>query len=161
MHLKIPPALQVLIIALMMWSISRFTSVSFDFQGRQNLGWVVFYTGLFIAILGVLNFKKAKTTVNPLQPHETSKLVITGIYKFTRNPMYLGMLLVLIAYFIKIGNYLNISTLILFEIIDYPIQNIRNISAFMSHNRLSLLINISIFSLGYILFSKKKIVFYF
>ena len=48
-----------------------------------------------------------------------------------------------------------ISTLILVQIIDYPIENIRDISPFISHIRLSLLINISIFSLGYIIVSKK------
>lgn len=48
-----------------------------------------------------------------------------------------------------------ISTLILVGIIDYPINNIRDISAFMSHIRLSLLINIAIFLLGYFLFSDR------
>jgi len=114
MHLKIPPALQVAIIAGIMWIISRFTNLNFDFTGKQTFGWIVFYIGIFIAILGVLNFKRAKTTVNPLKPSEASNLVISGIYKFTRNPMYLGMLFVLIAFFIKIGNYLNVPAIVLY-----------------------------------------------
>jgi protein-S-isoprenylcysteine O-methyltransferase Ste14 len=44
-----------------------------------------------------LSFKKQDTTVNPLQPEKASSLVITGLFKYSRNPMYLGMLLLLLS----------------------------------------------------------------
>ena len=55
-------------------------------------------TGIAIAIGGVMSFRRAKTTVNPLKPETSAALVSTGVYSFTRNPMYLGMALVLFAW---------------------------------------------------------------
>lgn len=54
--------------------------------------------GILTALAGVLSFRRARTTVNPLRPEGASALVANGIYRYTRNPMYLGMLLVLIAW---------------------------------------------------------------
>ena len=53
--------------------------------------------GICISAAGVLSFKQADTTVNPLDPGSASNLVTDGIYRYTRNPMYLGMLAVAIA----------------------------------------------------------------
>lgn len=53
--------------------------------------------GLLIAVTGVLAFRRHQTTINPHTIDKTSALVTGGIYRFTRNPMYLGMLLVLIG----------------------------------------------------------------
>ena len=60
-------------------------------------------TGIAIAMGGVVSFRRAKTTVNPLRPEASAALVSTGVYSFTRNPMYLGMALVLFAW----GAYLS------------------------------------------------------
>ena len=54
--------------------------------------------GIAIAVGGVLSFRRAKTTVNPLTPERSAALVSTGVYSFTRNPMYLGMVLVLFGW---------------------------------------------------------------
>ena len=51
--------------------------------------------GVAIAALGILEFRRHRTTVNPHRIDEASALVTSGIYRFSRNPMYLGMLLVL------------------------------------------------------------------
>jgi len=53
--------------------------------------------GILIAVLGVLKFRQHKTTINPHSIDKASALVTGGIYRITRNPMYLGMLLVLIG----------------------------------------------------------------
>jgi len=68
----------------------------------------VIATGLVIAgiTLGVLAIKQLKrefTTLNPFRPNTTSSLVTSGIFKFTRNPMYLGMLFILIGFAIFLG----------------------------------------------------------
>ena len=64
--------------------------------------WYSFYLGVFLLFLGffilisaVRLFRKDKTTVNPLSPEQATKLVTDGIFKYSRNPMYLGMALVL------------------------------------------------------------------
>ena len=53
--------------------------------------------GITTLITAVLSFKRQSTTVNPLQPEKASSLVVSGIFKYSRNPMYLGMLLILIS----------------------------------------------------------------
>ena len=55
-------------------------------------------SGLFVMLAGVVSFSRARTTVNPLKPETTSALVTSGVYRHTRNPMYLGMLLLLVGW---------------------------------------------------------------
>jgi protein-S-isoprenylcysteine O-methyltransferase Ste14 len=65
---------------------------------RLPVAVVLAAVGLAIALGGVLSFRRAKTTVNPLKPETSAALVSTGVYSFTRNPMYLGMVLALFAW---------------------------------------------------------------
>ena len=59
--------------------------------------WCLFI-GIIFIISAVIQFVDRKTTVNPTKPYKTTTLVITGTYKITRNPMYLGMLLIIISF---------------------------------------------------------------
>jgi protein-S-isoprenylcysteine O-methyltransferase Ste14 len=61
--------------------------------------------GIAVGVAGVLEFRRARTTVNPLKPNEASALVTGGIYRWTRNPMYLGMALVLLGWGLYLGNF--------------------------------------------------------
>ncbi len=60
--------------------------------------------GIAVMSAGVLAFREANTTVDPRSPEDTSQIVGSGIYRFTRNPMYLGMLVVLIAWMAWLAN---------------------------------------------------------
>ena len=53
--------------------------------------------GIFVFASAVLSFKKQKTTVNPISIENASSLVVSGIFKYSRNPMYLGMSFVLLG----------------------------------------------------------------
>ena len=53
--------------------------------------------GFITLITAVRSFKRHQTTINPLNPYQASSLVNSGIFGFTRNPMYLGMLLILMS----------------------------------------------------------------
>ena len=55
-------------------------------------------------VSGIVSFRRAKTTVNPMKPDSTSSLVVSGIYRYTRNPMYLGFLLVLLGWAAFLSN---------------------------------------------------------
>ena len=92
MKLKIPPALQIAFFALVAWLINKLTEIKhLDFEFQNELSWLIFAFGSFIGIIAVYAFRKAQTTVDPRTPDKASKLVIVGIYKVSRNPMYLGM----------------------------------------------------------------------
>jgi protein-S-isoprenylcysteine O-methyltransferase Ste14 len=62
-------------------------------------------SGMLVAFAGIWEFRKAKTTIDPTKPEKASYLVSGGIYRVTRNPMYLGMQLIIIAAIFKFGNY--------------------------------------------------------
>src|SRR5690554_3959289 len=74
------------------------------FTDATGLALGLFIAGLLIALAGVIGFRRARTTVNPMQPETSRVLVQTGIYRFTRNPMYLGFLLMLAGYGVWLAN---------------------------------------------------------
>lgn len=96
LELKIPPVAVGLLAAALMWlgawSVPR---LAFHLPGRIFIAVGVALVGALVSILGVVSFKRAKTTVNPMKPEAASSLVVAGIYRVTRNPMYLGFLLIL------------------------------------------------------------------
>tara|TARA_B100001758_G_C18394912_1_gene605293 strand:+ start:1721 stop:2044 length:324 start_codon:yes stop_codon:yes gene_type:complete len=61
--------------------------------------------GLIVILISFRLFKKEKTTINPINIEKASSLVTKGIFKYSRNPMYLGMLLILISIGIKFNFY--------------------------------------------------------
>ena len=96
LELKVPPVILVFIVALSMWIAARFLPVlHFQFPFQLLVAWALGLLGVIVCTLGLLEFRRAKTTVNPTKPQSSSSLVKTGIYRHTRNPMYLGFLLIL------------------------------------------------------------------
>lgn len=98
LELKIPPPLVAMLCILLMWQV----------QGFYPLGWLtapwvlplavlLALIGITIASLGAGIFRRAHTTVNPMHPEQTSKLVTSGVFQYSRNPMYLGMAIVLLG----------------------------------------------------------------
>lgn len=96
---KIPPLLFTVIIVFMMYLISAWLPYPGTI-GHWGLliAAICLLAGLFFCVAGVLSFKRASTTVDPRYPEKTSVLVQSGVYKFSRNPMYTGFALVLIAW---------------------------------------------------------------
>ena len=99
LELKIPPPVVALIFAVLMWVISLITPA---FQIATPLRLVIFaglaVLGGSLAISGFRAFGNAQTTVDPSTPERATALVTTGIYQITRNPMYLGMTIVLLGW---------------------------------------------------------------
>ena len=104
LELKIPPPVVALCLALLMWLVASaalpFTpAFELPFSHRAGLraglaaGCVVIGQGISMA--GMVSFRRARTTLNPLNPGAASALVRSGIFRLTRNPMYLGLLLTL------------------------------------------------------------------
>tara|TARA_X000000368_G_scaffold71246_1_gene51839 strand:+ start:634 stop:1080 length:447 start_codon:yes stop_codon:yes gene_type:complete len=111
MKTKIPPPIVTLVSALLIFfSKELFPNYAFDYQSMLSI--VIFVSGLMILISAVSLFKKKETTVNPMNPEKASSLVVDGVFKHTRNPMYLGMSVVLLSISIQfnlIGGLLIVS----------------------------------------------------
>lgn len=102
---RIPPPLVDVTFALAMWAIARLLpGLSADWPGRVVVSVALALAGVLVAVAGVVSFRRHHTTVNPLKPEAASALVSTGIFAFTRNPMYLGMLVVLAAWGLYLSN---------------------------------------------------------
>ena len=115
MKLRIPPPLVAFTFALAMWVTSVATSgAPLEAEWLIPLSLLVLVAGLSVNILAVITFRRGKTTINPLKPDTASQLMRTGIYRLSRNPMYLGMLLMLCAWTIWLGNLINLVALPLF-----------------------------------------------
>ena len=108
MELKVPPALVFLCFGLMMYLLAEFLPMGyFDFYGRMLFAKILVGIGIVIALLALFQFKRANTTIDPTKPDKASNLVVGGIFKFSRNPMYLALLLLLLALGVFLGNAFN------------------------------------------------------
>ena len=111
--IKIPPPLIVLTLIISIYfSSKRIDLINIPFQ--LEISFFILSLGLLIFINPVLKFIKSKTTINPIQLEETNKLVTSGIFKYSRNPMYLGMLMIIISTSIFYLNIYSILTPFLF-----------------------------------------------
>jgi protein-S-isoprenylcysteine O-methyltransferase Ste14 len=123
LELKVPPPAVALVIAVLMWLLSRAApAVNFEFAAGSLIGSVLALLGIGTAVAGVVTFARAKTTVNPTTPEATSSLVSSGIYGITRNPMYLGLLLILTGWALFLSNALPFPLLPVYIIYIYRFQ---------------------------------------
>lgn len=107
LELKVPPLALWLVVVVAMWlASSQVPSLAFAWRWRHSLAAVIAGAGILFAVAGVLAFHRAKTTVNPTNPGATSALVASGVYRFSRNPMYVGMLLALIGWAVFLSHTL-------------------------------------------------------
>ena len=93
---------------IFLFYLSTLLIPAFEFTGQAILGILIGLEGIIIIFLSIRLFRKYQTTINPLKAHETSKLIKSGIYSFTRNPMYLGLSSIQVAFGIYLGAYVSI-----------------------------------------------------
>jgi protein-S-isoprenylcysteine O-methyltransferase Ste14 len=105
LQLRIPPPIVAVATGVAMWAIARLTpSLTISIPASRIVAGVILLIGLCVSISGMLAFRRAQTTVNPMNPSAATALVDFGIYRRTRNPMYLGLLCLLIAWTIWLSN---------------------------------------------------------
>lgn len=105
LELKIPPVAVFAIFAGAMWGLdSQCPFAALSISWKWPLALALFVPGLIGGMVGVLTFFKAHTTVHPGRPEHAAALVTSGIYRFTRNPMYLGLLLMLASWSLVLAN---------------------------------------------------------
>lgn len=96
---KIHPPVVAAVTALIIWGISLLApQIAMPSGIRVSMSLVLAAVGVAFSVAGIVSFRRARTTVNPIRPESASSLVCTGTYRVTRNPMYLGILLVLVAW---------------------------------------------------------------
>jgi protein-S-isoprenylcysteine O-methyltransferase Ste14 len=115
LELKIPPVFVTFIFFLAAWLISKlFGFFNYNFLILKILSILLFIAGLTILVIAVSKFQIEKTTVDPITPRKANSLVVNGIYKYTRNPMYLSLFFWVTGLAFYLGNPLNLFTSILF-----------------------------------------------
>jgi protein-S-isoprenylcysteine O-methyltransferase Ste14 len=108
MHRFIPPPLVLVLLGAAMWGADRLLpALRIDAVLLKPLALLVFLAGLLLALAAVISFIRHKTTVNPLAPSRATHLITGGVYAYSRNPIYLGDLLILIALALWLGNLAN------------------------------------------------------
>ena len=112
---RIPPPFVALAAAFLMWLVSLLPpDVEAPFAWRATFAIVVAVLGAAFSVAGMRAFHQSRTTMNPFTPDEASALVTGGVYRLTRNPMYLGLLLDLLAWAVFLWDPLALAVLPLF-----------------------------------------------
>ncbi len=96
MNNRIPPPIVTFICGITIYYSKSFFNKFLSYSNNR-ISIFLLILGLFVFISAVRSFRKQKTTVNPLAPKQASSLVVSGIFEYSRNPMYLGMLIVLLS----------------------------------------------------------------
>ena len=104
---KIPPPVIGVLVASGMWAIAE-VGPQFDLalQARYVVAGTLVVVGLAFDLLGLIAFRASRTTINPLRPERSTALVTGGVYRVTRNPMYVGMALLLLAWAVYLSSLL-------------------------------------------------------
>jgi protein-S-isoprenylcysteine O-methyltransferase Ste14 len=104
LELKVPPPAIAALIGAGMWLIARVSPGAALPQFAHELAALpLAVVGISLTIAGVFSFRQARTTMNPMQPQAAAALVRSGVYRVSRNPMYLGLLVVLLAWTAYLG----------------------------------------------------------
>lgn len=101
---KIPPPLVAALVAAGMWGLaSQPPALPLEAALRQPLAAALALAGVGFDLLGLWAFLRARTSINPLKPGKASALVTGGIYRVTRNPMYVGLACLLAAWAVHLS----------------------------------------------------------
>lgn len=98
-----------------MWLVADLApELTLVIPGRAIIATAVGLAGILLILAGAMAFWAAKTTVNPMQPSNTSAIVTKGVYALSRNPMYVGFILILLSWSVFLSNILAFAVLPIF-----------------------------------------------
>ena len=105
LELRVPPVALFIAAALVMAAVAGISGEwRGAFPGQLLAASLLLLLAGLVGLAGVRAFARHATTVNPLRPERASRLVATGIYRYSRNPMYLSLLLALAAWATWLGS---------------------------------------------------------
>ncbi len=117
LRLTIPPALVAAGFGILAWLASIATpGLTVPVPARKAVGGALTGVGFVLMATAVYAFLKKKTTLNPHNPSAASSLATGGVYRFTRNPIYLGLLSFLIGLAVKLSHPLSLAAALGFVI---------------------------------------------
>jgi Phospholipid methyltransferase len=91
LELKVPPPVIAVLVAAAMWGIAKVgVPIETPDLVRHVVAAAIALAGGCVSLAGIVSFRRARTTVNPLKPQNTSALVTADIFRYARKPMYLG-----------------------------------------------------------------------
>ena len=123
MKLLIPPPVYALIIGVLMWFLNRyFPIVHFIDSPWNKIGVAMIVVSAVSDFWSIFLFLKKHTTANPMKPENTTGIITKGLYKITRNPMYVGLLIILTGYAIWLGSLTPFFVLPLFYLLITEMQ---------------------------------------
>ena len=100
---------------LLMWALAAAApGLDFDFPGRRWTAAILIAAGLAIGIAAFLQFRRVETTINPMTPDRASALVTRGLYRLSRNPIYVGDAVILVACALLFANALAFAAALAF-----------------------------------------------
>ena len=120
---KIPPPVILLITCTIMWFVAHS-----DFANLISVPYPIVLslclaaTGILIAVIAMRQFDAAQTTVNPFSPESATTLVSTGIFRLSRNPMYVGLLFISAGWALWLCSLTNIALIVLFVVAITELQ---------------------------------------
>ena len=117
LELKIPPVAVLLVLAILMWFCEKtFPFLSLNFNFSIFVAVVIAVSGCGIVIAGARAFHRVGTTINPLKPETTTTLVMEGVFCVSRNPIYLGLAMILLSWGIYLSNLLSLIFVVAFVV---------------------------------------------
>ena len=112
---KVPPPVAGVLTATLMWCVATLGPQFQLAPGVRDFAIALLaVAGVAFDLLGLAAFHRAGTTFNPLKPERASALVTGGVYRITRNPMYVGMCLLLLAWAVYLSALLPFAGPIIF-----------------------------------------------
>ncbi|WP_200911606.1 methyltransferase family protein [Teredinibacter purpureus] len=114
---RVPPVIVLALFLGLSWAISWCTpSIEFGGRFKNIVSAIILLVGGVFCMAGVWSFRKSKTTVDPLNPKKASALVVFGVYRFSRNPMYVGFAMCLIAFCIALASPFSLLSIVGFVV---------------------------------------------
>ena len=115
LELKIPPPAVALAFGIFMWLVAMLgPTLDLPLKARIAIAVLLVLVGQAISVSGMVAFRRAKTTINPINPTKASTLVAGGIFSYTRNPMYVGLSITLLGWAAYLASPISILLLPLF-----------------------------------------------
>ena len=101
---RVPPPIVALVVAIAMWAASRLVPwACAPGVVRPVVSWVLFALAILVAWSGIRSFARMRTSIDPHHPEKATALVTGGIFRLSRNPMYLSLVLALLGWAARLG----------------------------------------------------------